>query len=343
MSTKASPHGGILLAVPVTAPTDLAWLQALTPLARAIVIDDGVGVDAETLPKDAILLSNAVPLGVGRCLKQAMNHALLYLPQERGMVQVGDGAPLTAEALTLLTASLDKHPLSITIGYTPPEHKQRPGIRASYTLSRLAFRIINGSAIEDVQAPIRMLPRDLWPSMLSLSGEGQDYLLDQIMSVNKSLTPMQQVKLPGRPVSGYLPLSLWVAMSGMLWRYLGASTMGVLSNYIIFMILYYAVWPSITLCTVVAQITSMFVTYNMARKLVFSLPPSFGLLFRYFALTLVLMVLNILTMSLFTEILRIPVLFSKPLSEALVYSGSYVLQRKIVFRAPKPKRSNDPS
>lgn len=343
MQERRPSRDGLVLAVPVMRPTDLSWLAALAPLARLIVIDDGVGVRRESLPPGAVLLQNALPLGVGRCLKQALNHALLTMPQSRGMVQVGDGQPLSPEALGMLADALDAHPLSVTIGYTPPEQKQRRGIRASFFASRLVFRIINGSAVEDVQAPVRMLPRDTWPAMLALSGEGPDYLLDQIMSINKSLTPLRQVVLPGRPVSGYLPLSLWVAMSGMLWRYLGASTAGVLSNYLIFMVLYYAVWPSITLCTVVAQITSMFVTYNVARKLVFSLPPSLGLLLRYFALTLVLMILNILLMSLFSDILHIPVILAKPLSEAIVYSGSYVLQRKIVFRTPKPKRQIDPS
>ncbi|MCL2884034.1 MAG: GtrA family protein [Oscillospiraceae bacterium] len=343
----------MILVVPMYEPNPLV-MYTLETLNRIhgftiVVVDDGCRVPA-LLRESKRCGYTILHLGRHKGEGEACKAAFGYL-QEKGVdepvICINELGEFGVDAILAVAAALGDRPGTIVVGGRTWNQKLPFKHRMAQELSSRFLAMSAGTKIKDVQSQLHGYPASALPWLRKVDGEGKEYRLNILMGNKEAKVPITEVpvtmladsELPRRPLLNMLRLYLPVFKFS-----LSSFAAGVIDFVLLDV---FKTWfdplrlplGSLLWSVIAARLVSSFFNFTVNRLLVFrarhiSVGRS-GV--KYFGLVIVILFFNYWLLAFFSEVLPIPLNVAKIMTEVLLFTGSYFVQRFFVFRQKAKK------
>lgn len=312
-----------------------------------VVVNDGSDLEVlpifqelerkATLDTRLVVLHHHVNLGKGAALKTGLNDIAVHWSHYQGIVTADADGQHVLEDIIKVGDSLTAHPIALVLGVRTFDLVQVPWrSRFGNTLTRKIFNWVTGLKLQDTQTGLRGIPMAFCKTYLSIPTNHYEFELDMLLISNQSnytiiQVPIQSVYIDGNKSSHFNPLLDSMRIYFVLFRFILASLLAALIDYVIFMGTYW-LSQNLLLSQYSARLISGAMNYTMNKKGVFanqdhvkhSLP-------KYVLLALVLAFCSYLLIEFLVYMLSIPVFIAKPMAEGLLFMASFSIQRSFVF------------
>lgn len=312
---------------------------------KIIVIDDGSSSQAAKIFKEAeeygTVLHHEVNQGKGQALKTAFAHI-----QALGQY----GTVITADAdgqhkvwdIFRVAAKATQNPNRLILGVRAFTGKVPLRSRFGNSLTRVLFKLQTGVAVSDTQTGLRAFTTNLLPFMLEVEGQRYEYEMNMLLEASKEYdileVPIETVYINDNEGSHFRPVRDGLMIYKNIFKFALTSLSSFLVDYLVYALalVFLAAVPTslkILLANGIARVTSSIFNYSTNKKLVFKnqdsvLKTGTG----YFSLALGLFILDTLLIRLFYAIFGINLLLVKILVGILLFSISWMVQKKFIFK-----------
>ena len=220
-------------------------------------------------------------------------------------------------------------------------------LRSSFgnKLTRLLFKLQTGVAVQDTQTGLRAFTTNMIPFMMTIEGQRYEYEMNMLLEASKEYSileiPIETIYINDNEGSHFRPIRDGLMIYKNIFKFTLTSLSSFVVDYLVYalaLLLLVAVPTSlkIVLANGIARVTSSIFNYSTNKKLVFKNEESVlktGL--GYFGLAFSLFVLDTLFIRLFYAMFSFNLLFIKILVGALLFSLSWFIQKKFIFKERK--------
>ncbi|TYP76360.1 bifunctional glycosyltransferase family 2/GtrA family protein [Paenibacillus methanolicus] len=313
---------------------------------RIVLVDDGSGpVYAHIFDaaRDAgcTVLTHNVNRGKGRALKTGFGY-LKEIGETEGVICAdSDGQHLPADIMRIADV-LASQRSGIVLGCRHFTGKVPLRSRFGNSTTRLVYALTTGNRIQDTQTGLRGFPASMLDWLCELPGERFEYEMNMLLKAQEDGYPMREVTidtvyLENNKSSHFRPIADSAKVYAPILKFCSSSLMSALLDFGLLMLLQ-LLTGKLLFSVIGARTASSIFNYSMNRRFVFDKNKKsavFASMPKYFALVVLIMVLNYGLMHLFHESWGIPLAIAKLLTEGALFLFSYWSQRKFVFAAPK--------
>ena len=349
----------MVVIIPAYQP-DERLLQLIDTIRRdtpypLVVVNDGSGPGCEDifdrLPPAVTLLAHEINRGKGRAIKTALAHIGDHYPNEDGVVVVdADGQHLPADMLRVC-AALREHPDALVLGSRRLVGKVPLRSRFGNAVTRYLFAVASGVRVHDTQTGLRAFSLARIPEMLNLKGERYEYEMNMLLYAAEEdipivEVPIETIYIQHNASSHFHVLRDSVRIYSSILKFVGSSLLASGIDFVmlfclhgVFRHLLPEAKTALLAAVVGARAVSSAVNFFINKKLVFKSRQDFWpSALKYYAVVLLIMAANFELLNLLNVIAGIPLFWAKILTEVLLFTISFVLQRAFVFRKKKPAK-----
>ncbi len=308
-----------------------------------LIVDDGSGEEYAqrfaACQAYGKVLRHEANRGKGRALKTGMAYIESLGGGARTVVTVdADGQHRVEDALAVC-ALAQRRPDALVLGSRALEGRIPLRSRFGNTMTRMVFWMATGRRIYDTQTGLRAFSTACIQDMMEIPGERYEYEMNVLLSLAKKKSPMLEHNIATIYIDGNSHSHFDVVRDSLriykeLLKFSAASLFCFLLDTALFGLLL-GLGQNLTLANVGARAVSASANFGLNRRFVFghreAWLPAAG---RYLALAAAVLAGNTLVLYILAQILDLPWLFAKVLTEMLLFLGSWILQRKVVF-APR--------
>ncbi|MFC4100304.1 GtrA family protein [Paenibacillus xanthanilyticus] len=312
---------------------------------RIVIVDDGSGPAYRHIfdaARDAgcTVLAHADNLGKGRALKTGFGY-LKEIGETEGVICAdSDGQHLPADIMRIADA-LASQRSGIVLGCRRFTGRVPLRSRFGNSATRLVYALTTGNRIQDTQTGLRGFPASMLDWLCELPGERFEYEMNMLLKAQEDGYPMREVTietiyLENNKSSHFRPIADSAKVYAPILTFCSSSLMSALLDFGLLMLLQLLTGKLLFSVIGARTVSSMF-NYAMNRRFVFDKNKKSALVAsmpKYFALVVLIMVLNYGLLHLFHESWGIPLVFAKLLTEGALFLFSYWSQRKFVFSEP---------
>ena len=307
-----------------------------------VIVNDGSGPEYDAIFQSAsqrgcTILRHAENLGKGRALKTGFQYIIDQHEQEGVVTADCDGQHAPEDILNIAVA-VQKNPGTIILGSRRFSGKVPLRSRFGNTVTRTVFRLVTGVPVTDTQTGLRGFPFDTVPFALQVDGDRFEYEMNLLLEAPKEGVPIREIDIATiyetrghtshfrtirDSVRVYLPILKFAASSGI----------SAIIDFGLLLLLHH-VTGFLFLSVVLARIASATFNYLFNRNFVFAAgnrPGQTQSIGRYTALASLILGLNYLMLHLLSEVIGLPLIWAKLLTESVLYCFSYWAQQKFVF------------
>lgn len=314
---------------------------------QIVIVDDGSGHKYQPIFNEAeslgcTVLHHHFNQGKGAALKTGINYFVAIGEQEGVVCADCDGQHSVADILKIARVTRQKANCIILggrqfIGKVPWRS------RVGNTLTRAIFAFATGSRIYDTQTGLRGYPAWMFEWLLQVPGCRFEYELNVLLEAQQQgysvyEIPISTIYENNNKSSHFHPVFDSIRVYLPILKFSGSSLAAAALDFILLLVLQKTT-GNLLLSIVGARVCSSLFNYTCNRYLVFKAgaeqnPRS---ILRYYFLAAVILGSNYLLMSLLVNTISTPLIPAKILTEAILFTGSYWVQKKYVFYYPKVK------
>lgn len=314
---------------------------------QIIIVDDGSGNNYQPIFNEAeslgcTVLHHHVNQGKGVALKTGINYFVTIGEQEGVVCADCDGQHSAADILKVARVTRERANY-IVLGARQFAGKVPWRSRVGNTLTRAAFAFATGSGIYDTQTGLRGYPAWMFEWLLQVPGCRFEYELNILLEAQQFgysvyEIPISTIYEDNNKSSHFHPLFDSVRVYLPIIKFSGSSMAAAALDFILLLVLQKAM-NNLLLSIVGARVCSSLFNYLCNRYLVFKTGAEQNQhsVLRYYSLAAAILGSNYLLLSLFVNTISIPLIPAKILTEAILFTGSYWVQKKYVFYYPKVK------
>lgn len=313
---------------------------------RLVVVDDGSDPGYADLfaeigrRRGVTLLRHAINRGKGAALKTAFNHCCCTWPEQLGAVTAdADGQHLPEDALRV-AEQLRTRPDHLVLGSRRFSEAVPWRSRVGNRLTRLLFRGLVGTDLQDTQTGLRGVPTAFMTDLLRIRTDGYEFELDMLLTCRKRDVPIHQVPietvyLDRNRSSHFNPVLDSMRIYFVLFRFSLASASTALIDYTVFL-LAIASGGSLAVSQVLARLFALCYNYTVVKRLVFCSDEDHQKTFpKYVALVIVSGLISYQLIGLFQAQFGWRVIPAKILAELLIFFANFAIQRDFIFARRK--------
>src|SRR5579862_573100 len=348
----------VALVIPAFEPpvslVDLVEALAASPVSSGSVVDDGSSAGhagifdrLQSVPR-VVVLRHAVNLGKGAALKTGITHALSAHPNDDGVVTAdADGQHTAADVIGVVDA-LQRDPGALVLGARRFSSRVPMRSRAGNAVTRWALRIVSGQMLSDTQTGLRGIPRGLAAEMTRVTASGYEFELDMLIAAKHLNYPVREVAidaiyLDGNRGSHFNPVFDSMRIYFVLLRFSLVSLSTAAIDNAMFVTIF-GLTGTIWQAQAVGRLTGALFNYPMARRAVFlSQREVWSTLPKYLLLVAASGAMSYALLRGLMAWSGLPALWAKILAESLLFPVSFVIQRDVIFVAPRPGAQADRS
>lgn len=307
-----------------------------------ILVDDGSGSKCRPIFESAAkagctILVHQVNQGKGAALKTAFQYLLENSCMEGFICADCDGQHTWAD-ITKLADTIPSHPSSIVLGCRKFIGKVPVKSMLGNKITRAVFSFITGNKISDTQTGLRGFTAKMLPWLVQLKGNRYEYEMNQLLEAKKAgydfyCIPIETIYENNNSGSHFHPIRDSIRVYLPIIKFsLSSITCGILDFGLLFV--FKGITDNLLFSVVGARIISSLCNYLLNKHLVFdaaSHKKSTSLV-QYYLLAAVILGCNYLLISFFSETLGLSLVISKLLTEAILFTVSYMVQHKIIFK-----------
>ncbi|MFC5700731.1 glycosyltransferase [Cohnella faecalis] len=307
-----------------------------------LVVDDGSG-DAYSEIFDSAreagctVLTHRHNLGKGRALKTGFAYLQQKGATEGVVCADSDGQHLPKDIMRIAHA-VNEHHDHVVLGSRHFTGKVPMRSRFGNSATRMVYSYATGTPIQDTQTGLRGYSVDMLDWLCRIPGERFEYEMNMLLEAKAAgysliEVPIDTVYLDENKSSHFRPLADSARVYFPFIKFCASSGFSAILDFVLLLLIQ---WVSANLFISVAgaRLCSSIFNYTMNRSFVFAKGKEVAIgksLPRYFALVIVIALLNYGLMHLLHERLGIPLIGSKLLTEASLFLFSYWSQRKFVY------------
>ena len=318
---------------------------------EVLVVDDGSGPEYlhtfRQLEETAIVLHHKENRGKGAGIKTALSYIRDQL-WDYDVVGVMDGdgqhTPADMERLLKKAEELEGH---LVLGVRQVGNDMPLRSRFGNWVTREIFRMLSGSYISDTQSGLRAFTTTLIPKLLEIPGERYEYETNVLMTCVKGGIPVTELPIETiykdkeNSTSHFHVLRDSFRIYKEFFKFAGSSLLSFVLDYVLFgfLIWLFPAGPVETfLSNLAARVISASANYTMNTHLVFQKKASAATGFQYLLLAIGIFICNSLFLEFFFQIVGLPVMAAKLLTEMTLFVISFSVQRGIIFRKKKGEK-----
>ncbi len=314
---------------------------------QIVIVDDGSGnkyqpIFNEAEGLDCTVLHHHSNQGKGSALKTGINY-LVAIGEPEGVVCADcDGQHSVADILKVARATREKANF-IVLGSRQFAGKVPWRSRMGNTLTRAVFAFATGSGIYDTQTGLRGYPAWMFDWLLKVPGCRFEYELNILLEAQQQgysiyEIPISTIYENNNKSSHFHPVFDSIRVYLPILKFSASSLAAAALDFIWLLVLQKA-FNNLLLSIVGARVCSSLFNYICNRYLVFKAGSEQNRhsILRYYSLAAVILGGNYLLMYLLVNTVSIPLIPAKILTEAILFTGSYWVQKKYVFYYPRVK------
>lgn len=328
----------MVVLIPAYEPdTRLLDLVRGLPHHRVVVVDDGSGhaykhvfEGVRRLGADVVTLARN--RGKGQALKTGFAHVEEKFPGEPVVCADSDGQH-RAEDIDAVARRLTETDAAMVLGarrFTGPVPARS---RFGNTVTRAAFRLVTGTAVADTQTGLRGYPPRMLTWLGDVQGDRFEYEQRLLLRAARERLPLEEVEiatiyLDENASSHFRPIRDSLRIYGQLAAFAASSLLGFAVDFVALFLLT-AFTGNIVIAAILARLLSASVNYGVNRRYVFSSSRRASAL-RYATLAVAMLAANVALLDLFSAVTG-SLLAAKLITELALFSGSFLVQRRLVF------------
>ncbi len=339
----------MIILIPSYEPTQ-TLIQLITDLqtesdAKILVIDDGSGAKYRPIFRKARhmgcnIISHSHNLGKGQALKTGFKHLLMNNCKETIVCADSDGQHTPLDILR--TVSMAKRDATMVLGVRSFTGHVPFRSQFGNKFSSALFQAAAGYKLSDTQTGLRAYSPDLLPWLLDVPGDRFEYELNLLLHAKKHEINIDTISIAtiyegNNSGSHFRPVKDSLLILAPMLRYVFSSaSAGILDFFLLFLFEWLS--GSLLIGVVLARIVSSVYNYTINSHYVFKghNESHKRSALKYFSLVIIIMGLNYLSLYVMINWLYIPSFWAKLLTEILLFSLSYIIQKAIVFRRRQP-------
>jgi glycosyltransferase involved in cell wall biosynthesis len=336
----------IALLIPAYCP-NLALIELVrelldSPFEKIVVVNDGSGRDYDMIFGElksvntrVLLLEHETNRGKGAALKTGFSYLLQFGGDIDGVVTADADGQHTSEDI-INVAELIQQNNTIVLGFRQFEKtipfRSQIGNRITKGILKLFF----GLDLSDTQTGLRGLSLDTIPLLVTIPYDRYEYELEMLLVCKRNgvsfiQTPIKTIYLNDNKSSHFNPLVDSTKIYFVLFRYVIASIITAIVDYILFVMLISAT-NNVLLSTLAARGVALTVNYSLLRLIVFQVKTNISKSFlRYILLVLASGLVSAFLTSTINRITGLEIILAKAISELILYSLVFWIQKTIIF------------
>lgn len=314
---------------------------------QIVIVDDGSGNKYQPIFNEAesmgcTVLHHQTNQGKGEALKTGISYFIDIDEQEGVVCADCDGQHSVADILKVARVTREKANY-IVLGARqfvgPVPWRSRVG----NTLTRTIFAFATGSRIYDTQTGLRGYPAWMFEWLLKVPGSRFEYELNILLEARQQgysvyEIPISTIYENNNQSSHFHPVFDSIRVYLPILKFSGSSLAAAGLDFILLLALQ-KMFNNLLLSVVGARVCSSLFNYMCNRYLVFKAGTESNRhsILRYYSLAAVILGGNYLLMSLLVNTISVPLIAAKIMTEAILFTGSYWVQKKYVFCYPRVK------
>lgn len=307
-----------------------------------ILVNDGSDPKCKPIFEDAVtagctVLHHEVNQGKGAALRTAFQY-LYDNHVSDGFICADCDGQHTWRDIKKIAGEVPTHPSSIILGCRKFVGKVPLKSMFGNKLTRSIFSIITGNKISDTQTGLRGFTASMLPWLIQLKGNRYEYEMNQLLEAKKAgfnfnCIPIETIYENNNEGSHFNPIKDSIRIYLPIMKFsLSSLTCAALDFGLLFLLK--CITDNLLLAVVGARVVSSLTNYALNRNLVFNTGTGSksNTLIKYYLLVVVILCFNYLFMSLFNETLGLSLFISKLLTEGVLFTFSYTIQHKVIFK-----------
>ncbi len=283
------------------------------------------------------VLTHEINQGKGAALKTAFRY-LLEAESKEGFICADCDGQHTWKDIKKVAEAVLLTPRSIILGCRKFVGKVPFKSMFGNKITRAVFTLITGNKISDTQTGLRGFSAPMLPWLVQLKGNRYEYEMNQLLEAKKAgygfnCIPIETIYENNNEGSHFNPVKDSIRIYLPILKFsLSSLTCAVLDFGLLFLLKHLT--GNLLLAVAGARIASSLTNYALNRNLVFNEQKGrkSATLLQYYVLVFIIMGCNYLLLSLLNETIGLSLLLSKILTECILFSFSYTVQRKIIFK-----------
>lgn len=317
---------------------------------EVVVVDDGSGEEYLPLFSQLEKNSNAkiirfhINQGKGAALKEGLS----YLNKIEGDFTVitldADGQHSLKDAIYLLEKAATSEDVLI-LGSREQSKDSPLRSRIGNYITKKVFYFSTGVDIEDTQTGMRAFKKSLIPKLLEIKGERYEYEMNMLLEFAKEGIkmkeyPIETIYINDNEESHFDTVKDSIRIYSQIIKFCTSSLLSFCIDFLIYSISL-IMSGSILFSNAFARIISLHFNFFINKKFVFeagkSGKTSSKEYFSYLGLAAFIFVMNTLILRGIVETFHINVIIAKILTEVILFTLSYLVQKKLVFSRENKK------
>ena len=312
---------------------------------KIIVVDDGSGekykaVFEQVKNMGCIILSHIKNMGKGCALKTGFEYISNVIKECVGVVTADADGQHLAKDILRISAMVDYENQDILLGVRKFVGKVPLKSAFGNMIARNAFTLFSGVKLFDTQTGLRGFSTTLLPWLLKIKGERFEYEMNMLLQAGKAGYKFNQIEIEtiydsSNKSTHFRAIEDSISVLTPFFKFCAS---GISAASIDYFLLFFVQWltQNLFLAVVIARVVSSGVNFAINKFMVFNTnlveEKTKSELLQYYFLVVILLFANYFLLSYFSQSLMISLFWSKILTELMLFSISFTVQKLFIFK-----------
>ncbi len=309
---------------------------------RILVVDDGSGERYKEIFREAeflgcTVLRHDVNMGKGAALKTGFLHLLTSSSPDDVVCADSDGQHRVLDIIRVANA-INNYKPDMVLGTREFTGRVPLKSKLGNKIASMSMKLATGLDIKDTQTGLRAYPFSMLSWLRSVEGDRFEYELNLLLAAKKSKMTIRQMTIAtvyddNNKGTHFRPVRDSIRVLSPILKFCGSSIIsGILDFFLLF--LFQNLSGSLLVGVVSARTLSAVFNYTFNRTLVFKARSVSKLQSapRYFGLVAVMLLFNYALLAFLINMIGMPGVPAKLLTETILFIMSYTVQRVFVFK-----------
>ena len=314
-----------------------------------IVVNDGSGENYneifETLKtKGVTVLKHQTNQGKGAAIKTGIKY-LIKNNEKQGCVCADSDGQHTVKDILRICEELEKDKKDIVLGVRNFKKENIP-FRSKFgnNISKILFYAMTGEKVRDTQTGLRGYSSKIFEWLLAIDGNRYEYEFNILLKMKEEGITYTQIDIETiyedkNECSHFRVIRDSILIYKPVCKFLISSVLSAIIDFVLLMI-FQMFFNNLLLAVICSRSISSIFNFILNKNYVFDKKESknaIRMAGKYFSLVIIIMIFNYLILNLLNTIIGIDLVISKIITEIILYSFSFIAQKRVVFKNRKEK------
>lgn len=310
---------------------------------KIIVIDDGSGDNYkdifDQISKHAKVISYKENKGKGYAIKKGLKYIKENYSSFIVVTMDCDGQHTIEDALKLIDISKENEN-TLILGKRIRSNKTPIRSRIGNSITRFIYRTTTGLDIYDTQSGLRAFTDKIIDFLINIEGDRYEYEMNVLLECSKNKIKIKEVEITTIYIDNNSNSHFDTVKDSLLVykeiiKFSLSSLICFIIDYLLYTIFILAS-KNLVLSNIIARIISTTINYTINKNLVFENNKSkTKTILEYFSLAIIILTINTTFLNILVNKLFLNKMISKLIVEIFLFTISYIVQQRIIFKKDK--------